>query len=445
MPDGATAAGSILSALRAVPAWLFAGLALACAATLFLPTLGVPAADLKTFLDHWGVWARAGMIGFVCLAIVRAAADVIVGLRKRKLKKLLVFVPRDGECWWHLAKQNDATYVSQIALRIDVSNQGESPIVLLKVQLVRPIWHGEILTAIATLPNAHNLHSSTHPVPARAVSMASVHFMVRGKIAWQARPLKVGVAITDQTGARYRIALKLASRDKPVGLARGMADAWIAFRGRLFPPTAAPFPTVWTHDGRFADVDAILNEEKRQYVANGRRQGGLGSLNVTLQNEPNHGWTQVGAVPNLLWSRDDGQPPISSPNLDRLVRAFNARDLAAQAELGEYLLSHLNRGSTFASVAYFNFMALHRAGGTAAAVAAAQRELSGDKEYAYSNLLSVLSGLVSREHFDMEPALFDALREILAKDAEHNFQLIEKLNLAQLRYTDEQARERGQE
>lgn len=442
MSDAATAAGPILNALRAIPAWLFAGLALACAAILYLPTLGVSAADLNAFLGHWGVWARAGMIGFACLAIARAAADVIVGYRKRKLKKSLVFVPRDGECWWHLAKQNDDTYVSQVALRIDVSNQGDNPISLFKVQLVRPIWHGKILAAMATLPNARNLHSSTHPVPARAVSMASVNFMVRGKLAWQARPLKVVVAITDQTGARYRIALKLASHDKSLGLARRMADAWVALRRRLFPPAAVPLPTVWTHDGRFGDIDAILNEEMRQYVANGRQRGGLGSLNVTLQNEPNNGWTQVGAVPNPLWSRDDGQPPISSPNLDRLVRAFNDRDPAAEAGLVEYLLSHLNRASPFASVAYFNFMALHRVGRTAAAVAAAQRNLSGDKEYAYSNVLGVLSGLVSREHFDMEPALLDALQQILANDPEHNFGLVQKLNLAQLRHMDEQARER---
>ncbi|WGS47094.1 hypothetical protein LFL97_33750 [Burkholderia sp. JSH-S8] len=444
MSDGATAAGPILNALRTVPVWLFAGLALACAAILYLPALGVSAADLNAFRVHWGVCARVGMIGFACLAIARAAADVIIGYRKRKPKKSLVFAPRDGECWWHLAKQNDDTYVSQVALRIDVSNQGDNPLALFKVQLVRPIWHGKILAAMATLPNAHNLHSSNHPVPARAISMTSVHFMVRGKLAWQARPLKVVVAITDQTGARYRIAVKLASRDKPLGLAQRMADAWIALRGRLFPPAAAPLPTVWTHDGRFGDVDAILSEEMRQYVANGRQRGGLGSLNVTLQSEPNNGWTKVGAVPNLLWSRDDGQPPIGSPNLDRLVRAFNDRDPAAQGGLVEYLLSHLNRASPFASVAYFNFMALHRAGQTAAAVAAAQRDLSGDKECAYSNLLGVLSGLVSREHFDMEPALLDTLQQILANDPEHNFRLIEKLNLARLRHLDEQARGHGQ-
>ncbi|HDR8982114.1 TPA: hypothetical protein QDA89_000985 [Burkholderia vietnamiensis] len=433
----------MLSVLRAVPVWLFAGLALACAAILYLPALGVSAADQNAFLGHWGAWARVGMIGFACLAIARAAADLIIGYRKRKLKKSLAFVPRDGECWWHLAKQNDDTYVSQVALRIDVSNQGDNPLVLFKVRLVRPIWHGKILAAMATLPNAHNLHSSNHPVPARAVSMTSVHFMVRGKLAWQARPLKVVVAITDQTGARYRIAVKLASRDKPLGLARRIADAWIAFRGRLLPSAAAPIPAVRTHDGRFGDVDAILNEEMRQYVANGRQRGGLGSLNVTLQSEPNNGWTQVGAVPNLLWSRDDGQPAIGSTNLDRLVRAFNDRDPAAQGGLVEYLLSHLNRASPFASVAYFNFMALHRAGRTVAAVAAAQRDLSGDREHAYSNLLGVLSGLVSREYFNMEPALLDALQQMLANEAEHNFRLNEKLNLARLLDMDERARERG--
>ena len=46
-------------------------------------------------------------------------------------------------------------------------------------------------------------------------------------------------------------------------------------------------------------MDIILNEEKRSYKANGRSRGGLGSLNVGLQSEPDGGWTEEGRYPNF--------------------------------------------------------------------------------------------------------------------------------------------------
>jgi hypothetical protein len=65
--------------------------------------------------------------------------------------------------------------------------------------------------------------------------------------------------------------------------------------------------------------DAVLQEEKRSYAANGRLRGGLGSLNVTLQSEPNFGWTTVGQIPQLLWPQGQGVM-ITSANMTRLPR-----------------------------------------------------------------------------------------------------------------------------
>jgi hypothetical protein len=52
-------------------------------------------------------------------------------------------------------------------------------------------------------------------------------------------------------------------------------------------------------------IDIVLAEEKRAYAANGRPRGGLGSMNITLQSVPNHGWTTEGQIPVLLFEKSD--------------------------------------------------------------------------------------------------------------------------------------------
>lgn len=119
-----------------------------------------------------------------------------------------------------------------------------------------------------------------------------------------------------------------------------------------------------------------------------------------------------------------------------MIRLHAARSDDGKRELEDYLLSHLDRRSTYANVAYFIFLGLHRMGRTVDAVTVAQAQLAGDKVFGYSNLLGVLAALVSREHFDIDPALYRPLTNLLADDPEHNFQLMEKMNLARLQHMD---------
>jgi hypothetical protein len=62
--------------------------------------------------------------------------------------------------------------------------------------------------------------------------------------------------------------------------------------------------------------------------------------------------------------------------------------------------------------------------------------LAGDKVYGYSNVLGTLSALVSREHFDIDPALYPELLAALEGDTEYNFNLPEKINLARIHQFD---------
>ena len=264
--------------------------------------------------------------------------------------------------------------------------------------------------------------------------------MVRGKLGGEGKAIRIGVELTDQAGEKYRVqGIWLSSRNEVPSKLRARAritSAMQRIRKRFIGEKVIPAPAIWTHDGRFDDIDLVLKEEKRNYAANGRSRGGLGSLNVTLHSEPDYGWTTQGSVPALLWDTEHRPPVIDSLNFARLMRLYAARSDDGKRELEDYILSHLDRRSTYAAVAYFIFLGLHRMGRTVDAVTAAQAQLAGDKVFGYSNLLGTLAAVVSREHADINPALYGPLTDLLADDPEHNFLLIEKMNLAHLQHMD---------
>jgi hypothetical protein len=78
-------------------------------------------------------------------------------------------------------------------------------------------------------------------------------------------------------------------------------------------------------------------------------------------------------------------------------------------------------------------------GRTIDALRTARTFLAGDKNDGYSNLLATLSAIVSHEHFDIEPPLYQAIEEALAGDEEHDFGLRQKINRARLEYLDRQS------
>jgi len=78
----------------------------------------------------------------------------------------------------------------------------------------------------------------------------------------------------------------------------------------------------------------------------------------------------------------------------------------------------------------------NRMGKTASALVAARSRLSGDSDFGYSNLLGVLSALVSHEHHAMIDDVFVAIMKALEGDKEHSFRLAEKITLARLKLID---------
>ena len=182
-------------------------------------------------------------------------------------------------------------------------------------------------------------------------------------------------------------------------------------------------------------INIALDEEVRAYSAKGRIRGGLGSMNIGLQSMPNNGWTTEGEISQILFQESD-KSVISSPNAIILLKLYSSLDKPSKEDFASYLISHLRKDSPYASIGYFIFFILYRIGETIRALSNARRALSGDTVHGYSNLLGILSMIISREYLEIDQKTYEAIKLTLLGDKEHDFQIKEKINLALLKHLE---------
>ena len=455
MPDIATAVPSFLSALRALPLWIILGLALGGYAVLFAPPFA--GIDVVAFRHTWGVWVWVEALLFTALSVVGIVAKAIDiaaraisahGGRKREqaARRILRLIPLERRSW-HLAKQQDDSFISQIDFECQVTNTTDRPVELVKAQLTRP--RSRQLDALLFPVGGVAFDSLIRP---RGTVRLSIHILAQGALATQGRPIRVSVSVTDQFGEEYHLKnLTIGTYDTLAAIPRLSTKlrAWgnaLAKASRIQgkPSELAPPAMPWTFEAGpsyLITCDSILSEEQRAYAARGRTRGQLGSLNAGLQSEPDFGATAVGKVPELLWP-EARATPLASQNLARLLALRDSLVPQEKDNLERYLLCQLSARSPFSNVAYFVFLALHRMQRTADALTTARTCLAGDKVFGYSNLLGTLSALVSHEHFAIDDDLYTKLADAIRDDSEHDFRLKDKINLARLLHFDRSREDR---
>ncbi|XOB46632.1 MAG: hypothetical protein ACKKMV_00395 [Candidatus Nealsonbacteria bacterium] len=174
-------------------------------------------------------------------------------------------------------------------------------------------------------------------------------------------------------------------------------------------------------------INIILNEEKRAYKANGRIGGGLGSFNIKIGD----GWTTVGEIPKLI-SDSASLDAIQSPNATTLLKFYSTLNSKSKEQFKTILLSYLSKDSQYFDVAYLIFFVLHRVGETVKSIEQARRNLKGDADHGFSNMLAMLAKIVSHEHSYISRSLYQQIKETMQGETESSFRLFEKINSAEL-------------
>jgi hypothetical protein len=184
----------IISILRTLPVWVLAGLAFAGYAILFLP--GFAGVNPEPYRAKYGIFIWIEAVSFSILAITRALDSSITayGARRKMAadRRALRLVPLHHQCWWHLAKQQDNSFVSQIRVDIEAANVTDQPVRIVKASLIRPRSKGDLLYADVSLPMAGSpYHDPRHPVPPHDSVTADLNLMVRGSLAPQGKSLQL--------------------------------------------------------------------------------------------------------------------------------------------------------------------------------------------------------------------------------------------------------------
>lgn len=188
-------------------------------------------------------------------------------------------------------------------------------------------------------------------------------------------------------------------------------------------------------------IEIVLNEETRAYEANGRNRGGLGSFNINLQTG---GWGEEGRTPNLV-VETPSRDLIQSSNAQILLKLYSSLNPKNKKEFQEILIAYLSIASPYFKVAYLIFFILHRVGYTIETIKYARMNLRGDSNHSFSNMLAMLSQIVSHESSFLGKELLSQIKKSMEGEDEHNFELFARINNAELKILERELEDVNQE
>ncbi|MBN8543651.1 MAG: hypothetical protein J0M34_05245 [Alphaproteobacteria bacterium] len=200
----------VLSALDTVSGWTCFAIAVAMGMILFLPTTA--GIDLTVIREAHGGWLFFAMVLCAALTFARILRELTAGFKKRKSKNFIL-TPRPMQCWWHLAKQKDDSYITQIVADCDVLNLTSKGLRFHSMRLISPslrkseVVHSEIgIFDALKLGRDYILPSHTDWV--------RISIMVRQKLGNEDKPLKVALGIVDSHGLEHRIKILLRPNNR---------------------------------------------------------------------------------------------------------------------------------------------------------------------------------------------------------------------------------------
>lgn len=420
----------LINSVRHFPMWVLLGIA---GAGWVLLLVRVP--EFVRAVEAFYPFIALITIAATVLSLTRAIDLAIAAVTASKARKVLRIVasPPSHLSYWAVARQPDGSVATHITIDLLIANLSDRAVRIESTELVWPRVPRDRVHAF-TLAH-YDGHAPSSDIVPGPTDGGSASFFLRKHLGSPGRPMHVSFRVIDHRGVKYTVR---NVRVLPIVGNSIKRPTWLQrLRNALAPAprTEPPRPVPTDISDAFTTAKYALQEEQRQYAANGRTRGGLGSLNTGLQSEPNYGWTEAGKVPPLLWEPANATP-LGSSNLDVVIRYHRSLGEVDQAKLEEELLKQLDIASPYANVAYFIWLVLYRTGHGVDGFRAARERLAcdpgTDTTFGLSNLLGTLAAIVSREHFSMSVEDLETYKE-LAASMPDEFRLREKLNLALLR------------
>lgn len=380
-----------LSHLKDVPLWVLLGISIASGGSIIL---------------FGSDFSRATFVGisciallFVALTITRILALTVVGVRAwlaARDEARILHVTVQGRSRWHLARQPDDTYLTQISIDALVKNRTDEPLSLVRATAVKPkILRGEVVSGFISIEGEDGC------IPPRKSRSVHIHMMVRARPNWAPDTVVSAVfAISDDEGRERRFPVILRNSG-----------------GKAAPPKKPPEQVFAIQDPNERAVVSVLQLELKRYEANGRRTGGLGSVTFKPYG-PERCDTSMprGAQPMAL----------SSDNLDTLIALRGRLDETERGALLQQLLARLDAHEDYLSISYFIVLALIKFGHLHDALEHAGRLPADDRKlFGLSNTLMLLDKLLRHAYGDFSDSDLDEIERFVHSTEEHPFQILE--------------------
>ncbi len=384
------ASAKAIEVLKDIPLWLLGGLAVA---------LGILTAFVHyTHLLPY-IWFFVGSVFFGVLFFSRLIAVLIqeIPAWKSAAKERVRFylTPIAQQSHLSSARQADDSVVTQIAVRVLVKNRTDKPLSLTRARLIKPRVKGEIVheeVSIRALDDNifGNAYTSGHFVPPGMSLPGSILIMIRGVPPKSlGKTARVKISVTDDEGYQQTV-LADVMVIPPV--------KQIDLRPKLELVSSISDPVE-------RNVVSVLQAEFPEYDRNGRRVGGLGSLQFPAIERK---LTAAGTEPGIGDSEKTTVCELQSANLGALLTAYKGLSPSQRDHFASVLLARLD-GDSYLRISYFIVAVLWKIGKLKPALEKAKASLpQGEiKVFGLSNVLMLLNTLLRNCHPDFTDEMLD--------------------------------------
>jgi hypothetical protein len=157
------------------------------------------------------LWADYGLISTLIAVVV--AVFAAFKMRAEWLNRGLSLIADEERSFWHQAKQQDGSMVTQFALDFHATNMNDGgSIHLSKVRLNRPwVSRSRILSAtVITQHPTQNVYIHDYGIQPRKRRACSAHILARGTIggAGRRKPMRVSIGVQDHAGRWHKLVFR---------------------------------------------------------------------------------------------------------------------------------------------------------------------------------------------------------------------------------------------
>lgn len=335
----------------------------------------------------------------------------ITRFKPRVPRETIRIVPQSSHCRWSEASVSGRPAM-QLSGEWHVTNIIVEPVRVLSSRIKRPRTEGMTITR-----HPEQDIYGRYPILPHQTSEVHSHFMLVPSVRRVGENYKATVILTDQFGNDHKIRNVVFRGPAPkVDEAKHLEQELVH---RIQDPIEK-------------DVAAVLKAELARYKSCGRRVGGLGSIETTIEGHRYAGigteWRKADSPENQAIVLGQNELSVTSDNAEALIALYSG--LPSDEERQRFvdaLLNRMSKDKEYAPVGYFILFVLFRVGKLNEALGKAKSDLMGDGEYGFSDFLRLLDGLLRIQHAAFSLEMLDTVEQFIDGLSEHTFGISERL------------------